>query len=177
MNLKINEEVKQELQRIGVHLNEGIPILLGIYFGYSPEYIPHSLRTKVLSSKIISMDYKSETLDWKIPLFEGKEEEFGWVEEYMDMFKKINKDRRGLKSTAIKRMKKFFATYPDIRKEEVFQATKEYMKTVSDPTYLITSHKFISNIEGEPLKDWVDTIRTYKRDDKNPDFKPFKRIV
>ena len=177
MNLKINQEVKDRLQEKGIPLKEGIPVLLSIYFGYNPTYIPKSLKIDVLSTNIVNIDYESNSYTWNVTLFEGQEEEFGWVTEFMDMFKNVNKDRRGLKSTALKRMKKLFSTYPDIRKDEVFEATREYINSVKDPMFIMTSHKFISNEQGEPLKDYIDELRSNKKESSQVKNNPFRRII
>lgn len=177
MSLKINEEVKKELQSKGIPLKDGLPVLLSIYFNLEPEYIPKELKVKVLSTNIVSIDYESDTIVWNTSLFDGQENNFEWIEEYMEMFKSVNKDRRGLKSSVLKRMKKFFMTYPDIRKDEVMEATSSYLKTIENPTYCITSHKFISNEHGEPLKDWVDEIRKSKTNKPEYSPNPFTRLI
>ena len=45
------------------------------------------------------------------------------------MFSKINTKRRGDRSYVLKYMKELFTNYPDIRKEEVLEATKQYLLT------------------------------------------------
>ena len=77
----------------------------------------------------------------------------------MDLFKAKNPERRGVKADVLKRMKKFFVNNPSVRKDEVFQATENYLKNVSEPIYCKKSHKFIYEIDGTSmLKDYVDGL-------------------
>ena len=53
----------------------------------------------------------------------------------------------------------FFVNNPSVRKDEVFQATENYLKSVSEPIYCKKSHKFIYEIDGTSmLKDYVDGL-------------------
>ena len=77
----------------------------------------------------------------------------------MDLFKAKNPERRGVKADVLRRMKKFFVNNPSIRKDEVFQATENYLKSVSEAIYVKKSHKFIYEQDGTSmLKDYVDGL-------------------
>lgn len=177
MSLKINDKIKKELQDKGILLNDGIPVLLTIYFNYKPTYAPPELIRKILSTNIINVDYSTGTYTWNTSLFEGQEENFSWIEEYMELFKVVNKDRKGLRSSVMKNMKKLFMNYPDVRKDEVMKATEEYIKTVDNPQFLISGHKFISNKDGEPLKDYIDELRASKVNKPEYASNPFNKII
>ena len=60
-------------------------------------------------------------------------------------------------------MKAFFADNPDVRKEEVIEATNMYFKSLSNADYLISSHYFISKGVGRDrtsaLLGWIEKYR------------------
>lgn len=178
MNLKINDEVKSILRLKGIQIKEGIPFLVSTYFGYMPDYIPEDLKRKVYSCNIFTLDYTSNPpkIEWKVPLFEGQVvDNFDWIKDYMDMFKAINPQRRGSRSYALKRMKELFTLHPEIRKEDVMLATREYLSEITDPQYVMLSHKFISNEQGTPLLDRIKE-RGFTSSNK-PTINPFKKII
>ena len=100
---------------------------------------------------------------WKVPLFnEEKNEHFEWTVDWMQLFERVNPNRKGTKSAVSVRMKRFFAENPHVRKDDVFEATRRYISTVSDPQFLKSSHKFIYEGSGfkqvSLLKQYVDMV-------------------
>lgn len=155
--LDINSEVREIFTSKNIPVHDGVAFLVCLYYGINPSFIPVDLERKVLSSGIVSKDYASDTVVWKINLFEEQETGFEWVTEWMDMFKEVNPERRGVKADVLKRMKKFFINNPSIRKDDVMKATKMYLKSISEPIYCKKSHKFIYEQDGTSmLKDYVD---------------------
>lgn len=145
----INSEILSEIRRYKINSEEAQLYLLGVYFNLNTEYISEKTRKQVNALGIIEREYKDNssvphTLRWKVPLFnEEKNETFGWIGNYMDLFGRINPERKGTKNACMARMKKFFAENPEVRKQEVRKAVEAYLKTVSDPQYLKSAHKFI----------------------------------
>ncbi len=161
--LEVNSEIKNLLKEKSISIHDGVGYLLMLYYGISPSYIPEQLEKKVLAAGIVTKDYSSDTIKWLLPLFEEQETGFEWIGEWMDLFKAINPERRGVKADVLRRMKKFFVNNPSVRKDEVFVATQNYLKTISSPMYVKKSHKFIYEIDGTSmLKDFVDQISTVK---------------
>lgn len=155
--IDINSEIRKILSAKAIPIQDGVAFLLCIYYGVSPSYIPEELERRVLATNIVSKDYASGTFKWNIKLFEEQETGFEWVSEWMDLFKEVNPERRGTKADVLIRMKRFFVNNPSIRKDDVIEATKRYLKTVSDPIYCKKSHKFIYEQDGTSmLKDFVD---------------------
>ena len=179
MNLVINPEIKEILKDKGISLKDGIPILLGIYFNYKADYFPSDLIKKILSCKIVTVNYENSKTNivWNVPVFEGQKtmDSFDWIKDFMDMFSKINTKRRGDRSYVVKYMKELFTNYPDIRKEEVLEATKQYLSEIENPIYLMKSHKFIKNIDGTPLLDRILYMRETKRNVNSNN--SFRRII
>jgi len=150
-NININSEVINLLKEEKVNVEDGISILTILYYNLKPSFIPEILLNKVLSLGIIDKDYTTNTLIWKKPLFEESVTGFEWVTEWMDLFKKVNPERRGTKADVIRRMKKFFVNNPSIRTDEVFEATKTYLRSLGDSQYCKKSHKFIYEQDGTSM--------------------------
>lgn len=165
MKVIINEGVKNLLREKGISIQDGIAYLICLYYGVSPSYIPKDLVRRVLALPIVTIDYTTDTIEWKIPLFEEQEIGFEWVVEWMNLFKKVNVERRGVKRDVLTRMKKFFANNPSVRKDDVFSATKLYLKRITDPIYCKKSHKFIYEADGTSML--LDYVEQAKRKDTN----------
>ncbi len=165
--MKINEEVKQLLKEYNIPVKDAIAYLITVYFDCVPSYTPSLLIEKIQRTNLIK--YKSPTnVEWAIPLFQEQITGFDWVKDWMDEFGKLNKERRGTRGLVEARMKKFFATYPDIRKDDVLIATEMYLKSIENPMYIMKSHKFIMNGVGlektSELKEWVDKYREHQEE-------------
>ena len=165
--MEINTEIKSILQECGVGVEDGMSYLLMVYFGYKPSFVPEVLKTKVNATGIYFMD-KNNSLQWKIPLFSDQETAFDWVKsEYVQLFVDAHPDKRGNGNSSVRLMKAFFASNPDVRKEEVIEATKMYMRN-NNPQFIRQSHYFISKGKGankiEELKDWIEKYRLWQKD-------------
>lgn len=162
--MKINDEIQKILKEYNIPKGDGICYLLSLHFGYSPSYIPDKLKHKINSSGIVKPDKTG--LKWKTPLFEGGQTAFDWVKtEYVVMFKNRNPDKGGKVREATERMKKLFAENPEIRKEEVIEATRMYLSN-TDPKYIRFPHFFIKKNSGantiHDILDWIDKYRLTK---------------
>ena len=156
----LNSQIRDILVENNINLEDGISYLICINYGLKPSFVPVDLERKILAVGILNKDLASNTICWKVSLFGEQTTNFEWVSEWMDLFKKVNPGRRGIKTDVLRRMKKFFANFPDIRKDEVFSATCRYIQSVNDPQYIKKSHKFIFEQDGSSmLKDYVDEIR------------------
>ena len=151
ITLNINSQVENLLRDHKIPIHDGVAYLICLYYGIKPSYLPEGLERKVLATKIVSIDYTSDVIQWNESLFEETETGFEWISEWMDLFKRVNPERRGTKADVIRRMKKFFVNNPAIRKEDVFAATNKYLLSVSSPVYCKKSHKFIYEIDGTSM--------------------------
>lgn len=162
--MKINEQIRTTLKTFGIPEDDGVAYLLSIYFNCRPSYTPPSLVQRINITHILGISPEKE-LRWDIPLFEdvGVHDKWDWVKEWNAHFGVFNKKRKGTDATCIIRMKAFFADNPDVRKEEVYEATKLYFGTLTDAQYLISSHYFISKGVGRDresaLLSWVEKYR------------------
>ena len=161
MKLTINSEIKEILKDNKIDYQNGLTYLMCLYIGLKPDFIPESLKAKVLSTYIVNTDYKSGILKWKVDLFEETIGDFDWIKEFIEMFSKVNPDRKGSKSIILKRMKEFFMRNSSVRKDEVLEATKRYLSTVDHPKYCMISANFIfDKRKGESkLLDFVEYVK------------------
>ena len=165
----INSEILASLKEYKINSQEAQLYLLGIYFNLNTEYISEKTRKQVNALGIVEREYRDNasnphTIKWKYPLFnEEKSEAFVWIDGFMNSFARINPERKGTKSSVMARMKKFFAEHPEVRMEDVKKATEAYQRTVTDPQYLKSAHKFIMDGAGVSkvslLEQWVETVR------------------
>lgn len=167
ITLTFNSEIRTIFNSQGIPIHDGLAYLMCLYYGIEPSFIPKELERRVLACRIVGKDYTSGEIKWHISLFEEGESGFEWIGEWMDKFKKINPERRGVKADVLRRMKKFFVNNPAIRKDEVYAATDEYLESVSNATYCKKSHKFIYEQDGSSmLLDYV--IRIQQRVEVKP---------
>lgn len=159
----INDEIAKVLKEFRIPYKDGIAYLLAKYFKVVPSYIPQNLEATMNRTGIFYMD-NFNSLEWKIPLFSDVEQEpWNWVKtDYREMFKNANSDRAGNGNDCVRRMKKLFADYPDIRKEEVLNATRMYISS-TNPDYIRKSHFFIEKGKGsEKTQDILEWIEKYR---------------
>ena len=155
-----NSEVKAKLSSKGISIHDGISYLLCLYYGTQPSYVPKELERKIFASGIVNKDYSSDTIVWRISLFEEQQTGYEWIKDWMDLFKSKNPERRGIKRDVLTRMKKFFVNNPAIRKDDVIAATKLYLRNVDNPKYCKKSHKFIYEQDGTSmLLDYVTQLK------------------
>lgn len=162
--MKINPQIISVLQEFNIPVADGVAYLLSIYFNCRPSYTPPLLVQRMNITNILGISATREVA-WHIPLFSEEEtqDKWHWVIEWNAEFKRINSKRKAPDKDVITRMKAFFADNPDVRKEEVIEATNLYFKSLSHSDYLISSHYFISKGVGRDrtsaLLGWVDKYR------------------
>lgn len=162
--MTINTEIREILRTFSIPVDDGLSYLISVYYDVRPSYTPLLIVEKINRTGIIVLEMPSKTIRWNIPLFNEQPTNFEWVmTDWMIMFAKANKERKGGNKECVTRMKKFFAENPDIRKDEVMGATEMYFKTVTNPSFVITSHYFITKGMGadrvSALLQWVEKYR------------------
>lgn len=169
--MEINSKVKEILQEFHIPLEDGIPYLIALHYGYEPSYIPDVLKSKMNRTNIVVPEkHKTAGLKWNISLFDNQDTNFEWVKEWMEKFRRVNPTRDFSLSNCKRRMKKFFSKYPQYRKDDVMAATDMYLKNIEDRNYMITPHYFIEKGSGatktEPLLDWCEKYELYKNSEQ-----------
>ena len=161
--MTINPEISTVLRTFNIPVDDGIAYLLAIYYNVKPSYTPLVLVEKLNRTRILVLDEKSKTVDWNVALFEEQVTGFEWVNGWIEEFGNINKDRKGTYKSVAVRMKTFFVNNPSIRQDEVVEATRMYLRTVTQPVYLKTSHKFIYEGQGaEKISHLLEWVNRYK---------------
>ena len=88
MLLTTNPEISKILRDKNIPVNDGIAYLVILYYQIECNFIPPILESRILSSGIVTVDYTSNTVVWKVPLFGEEENGFEWISDWMDLFKK-----------------------------------------------------------------------------------------
>lgn len=159
MIMKINSKIVEILTEYNIRQEDGICYLISLFHGYEPTYIPEHLKVKVNMTKIVENELGS--LKWNVGLYEGVETAFDWVTtKYIKLFDVAGKATHGRES--LTRMKKLFASNPDIRIEEVLGATEMYIRN-TQTTYVRQPHYFIEKGKGvektQDILNWIDKYR------------------
>lgn len=149
----INPKISELFKEFNIDHVQGMLCLLSIYHDLpltnGLEKVFEETLHQLTATKIVDRDYKTGTITWAVPLYEGEENDWGWVlAEYRPLFSSINKVRAGSPSSCIKRMKELFKRKPEVRKDMVIDATKLYLASVTDPQYLISADYFIQKDKG-----------------------------
>lgn len=147
----INPALVSAVRDARLPMDDTLGMLILLHHGVKPTYIPQDFIRRVLASGIVTYDATSKTYDWRYGLYEGGNTQYDWIKEWMDLFKVVNPDRRGTKASVVKRMKDFFANYPQYNVDNVMAATRAYLQTVTNPQYCKTSHKFIKEQDGSSM--------------------------
>jgi len=165
--MEINKEILEILLKNNIRKDDGICYLISIYYNFKPDYIPDVLKQKIHTSKIFEVD-SNDSIQWNIPLFYNQETKFEWVKtEYLTLFRQASFEKSGHIKESIRRMKKFFADNPDVRKDEVISATDMYLRN-TDYRYIRLPHYFISKGSGvNKTSDLLDWIEKYRESEKS----------
>ncbi len=158
--MKINETIKDILKEYKIDPKDGIPFLLGVYYGYIPSYVPPGLQQKIIATGIVKGSLAD--LTWSIPLFEEQMTAYGWVKDYVAVFKKLNPDVPGSVTESTRRFKRFFAMNPQYTVEDIKGAVNLYIKSLNDPKYISWPHYFINKDGNSLLEAWLDTYMQTK---------------
>ena len=165
--LIINPALKDILRKADIFEQDGIMLLIATYFGLSPSYLKdetnyyHQIWNKILTLNIFTVDYSTDTLEWKIPVF-GTETlvtfDDEWVKTFMNKFKEVNPERRGDKSAVIKNLKRLIREYPLLTKEKIIEVTDYYFSTLSSAQFCKKSHKFLYDINGSVFIETLESL-------------------
>lgn len=172
----INPKLKEVFQQHNIDYSEGMVYLLAVYykvpFNDNLKKALEKTIVKVNVSHIMEREYSTGDIKWNMPLFNTQEIKWFWVdEEYRKLFKNIRPDRAGTSVTCLRRMKELFRENPEIRKEDVMEATRLYISEVNSDylqgaDYFIkkgvgasATSKLMEHLERIALKKEVDQIR------------------
>ena len=175
--MELNNEIVEILKVYKIDKDKGLLCLLGIFHELDIEvFIPDDVIKAINLTKIVEKDYNTGTIKWNTSLYSGQQTAFDWVEDWIKPFGQINPERKGVKKDCIVRMKKFFADNPEYRKDDVYRARDMYLRTVKDPQYLKSPHKFIyegaGTLRSSILLQWCE-----KAKESTPTLDPLKGLI
>lgn len=157
---KINPDVINLLTDCKINVDAGLGYLLCLANNIMPVYIPDKLKQIVHSTGIIV--FNDREITWKMPLFGTQETEFGWLNEWRELFKPFDTHNKNKKEVNIK-MKKLFAENPEVRVEDVMEATKLYVREKIRDGFPRLPHYFISKGIGlNKVSDLLSYVDIYK---------------
>ena len=169
--MKINQEIFKLLEEHDVDKGEGVLYLLSIFHDIESNCFSEKTIRIVNNLGIVERDYKTNTLIWHAPLYEGQNVDsvWDWVNQYRELFATKNKERAGSKKTCVLRMKLFFSENPHVRKDDILEATALYLRTI-EPQYVKTAERFIydgqGNYKTSMLNTWVERVLESKAKNK-----------
>jgi hypothetical protein len=159
--MNINSEILQIIEEYNLDKTKTLLSLCSLYYDLPLDAdlsrILDESMTQLNVLKVVDRDYESGAIIWNIPFFQtdkgSSDSEWQWVlTEYRPLFKEISKDRAGSPTSCIKRMKAFFATHPEIRKNDILEAARMYIRATPNPQYLQSADYFILKDKGSQSK-------------------------
>ncbi len=172
--LKINDKIVKILEDHHIGVDIGLSLLFVQYFNKGVSHFASSDDIlKLNACGIYRINPDTKKMEWVVPFIIEDEIKgsFSWVsDEYRKLFIDVNPSKRGDKKSCITRMKKFFSENPDVRKEEVIEATKMYLKN-TDSDFIRFPHYFITKGVGadrtSDLLEWIELYRESIKDTSN----------
>lgn len=155
ITLNFNTDVVQLLKDNDINVNDGKLILIALYFNLRPTFVPDDLKHKISKLGLFTYDKSKKEIKWKFDIF--NQSEIDWLDEYRDLFKNVNKERKGDKKTVNNKLKKFMINYPKVTKEQIINATKLYLRE-QNPTYVMDSGYFIEKNGNSKILEYLNRL-------------------
>ena len=155
ITLNFNTDVVQLLKDNDINVNDGKLILIALYFNLRPTFVPDDLKYKISKLGLFTYDKSKKEIKWKFDIF--NQSEIDWLDEYRDLFKNVNKERKGDKKTVNNKLKKFMINYPTVTKEQIINATKLYLRE-QNPTYVMDSGYFIEKNGNSKILEYLNRL-------------------
>lgn len=159
ITLNFNSDVVQLLKDNDINVNDGKLILIALYFNLRPTFVPDDLKHKIFKLGLFTYDKSKKEIKWKFDIFNTGE--IDWLDEYRDLFKNVNKERKGDKKTVNNKLKKFMINYPTVTKEQIINATKLYLRE-QNPTYVMDSGYFIEKNGNSKILEYLNRLNKEK---------------
>jgi hypothetical protein len=178
MNSQINPEIVETLNKFNIKDKSAALIYLfcireNIVID-NDFMVKHELTVKQVHISKVCELVGIENIQWNIPFYvsdiEPDDDNWKWVKEYQKVFKDIRADKGGSLADCVRRMKKFFAEHPEVRKEDVIDAARLYTTTCDNWNYLQNAHYFISkgvsNLKTSRLEQYLELVYEYRREEE-----------
>ena len=155
ITLNFNSDVVHLLKDNDINVNDGKLILIALYFNLRPTFVPDDLKHKIFKLGLFTYDKSKKEIKWKFDIF--NQSEIDWLDEYRDLFKNVNKERKGDKKTVSNKLKKFMINYPTVTKEQIINAAKLYLRE-QNPTYVMDSGYFIEKNGNSKILEYLNRL-------------------
>lgn len=155
ITLNFNTDVVQLLKDNDINVNDGKLILIALYFNLRPTFVPDDLKHKIFKLGLFTYNKSKKEIKWKFDIF--NQSEIDWLDEYRDLFKNVNKERKGDKKTVNNKLKKFMINYPTVTKEQIINSTKLYLRE-QNPTYIMDSGYFIEKNGNSKILEYLNRL-------------------
>lgn len=155
ITLNFNTDVVQLLKDNDINVNDGKLILIALYFNLRPTFVPDDLKHKIFKLGLFTYNKSKKEIKWKFDIF--NQSEIDWLDEYRDLFKNVNKERKGDKKTVNNKLKKFMINYPTVTKEQIINSTKLYLRE-QNPTYVMDSGYFIEKNGNSKILEYLNRL-------------------
>jgi hypothetical protein len=167
--LEFNPTIIEVVKSSNIPKDDGLTVLTCLYFNLNAKMFEDKYYQDILAilgtKFIFNRDSKTGKVQWLVSLFGDDSPELEWIKEFMDMFGKLNPDRRGVRKETIARLEQFRVQHPLYTKEDIMNAAKHYLNS-ADPRFCFKSHKFILNETGSPLLTYLEYLHKEKDDSK-----------
>lgn len=183
----INKELKAQLKENCIDVNEGLTVILILYFGLEKgnTMMNDKIITLLSVAQIIDYDYEKEEYIFNIPVFEEEpvkavEEnpmfDVSFIKEYISVFVQCNPQKRVSVASVLPKMKMLVKNYPDVTQQELIAAAKLHVtrfdrQHIKQPNYFI--HK---EGEGFNCMTEIEMVREGHTADKT-DANPFEDVL
>lgn len=164
--VKLNPEVEKYLEKNNIDVRQGIYLLFRLYFDTleltdidTSDAIRVTQYNFQLHPLLIDDDTDTGDLDWI------KDE---YIKLFKDRFPTLPPSKVSPSRTKNK-MIQFMKDHPDVTKEEILQATMNYLSTQNSPTYVKQTDYFVfkgsrnSSEREDNLMDWIIDLRERKQ--------------
>lgn len=161
--MKLNSKIIDILKECNIHVDDGVAYLMCLHYSVNCTFFPQEFKVKMNMTGIYTS--KEGSIHWNVPLIEEQVTAFDWVKtEYCPMFEKLGKPASVKES--ISRMKKLFASNPEVRKDDVMEAARMYIRN-TEQKYVMFPHYFISKGVGvnktETIFEWLHKVNLVKQ--------------
>lgn len=189
----INPKITEILTQHHIDVDLGRIHLLCLYHNIDDISISsEEVIKRVNLTKIVERDYDNKgSLIWNTPLYENQDksqDEWGWVDNWREMFGKVRADAIGNKKSCVDKMKKYFAAHPSIRVQDIISASQLYINTFNGKlpgqlTYFQRADYFISKKEKDGtyssrLEIWMEVHKKNEVENKkSSENNRFGRVV
>lgn len=171
--MTINSQIIRILEDKKFDVENCVTYLLSIYFNLRPTFIDELTVRQVGLSGIARRDYENGSVNWTVPLFKMEQGNWGWIDEYRQIFSSVKAGAGGNREQCVELMQKVFTENPVLTSKIVMDAARAYVREFTvgynDLKYLQRADYFIEKkYFDEATAQFVIKSRLLQYADINP---------